>query len=1410
MNRIYQGRVSTLELLSSLKDPEVIEAFEREAIEDQSRSPLWEHHEIFSDAIGYYMVALAALAYGSPEGTSRLVGDLIARMKASWEKFPRDLPGHHHAKSLRDSVRTWLDLPVDATLAEAFETILSGNEADPQTRFFSLALLLDKCGGESAIQQAGRGYFPRFCDAEAKPTYDYSPRALKAASGKEELAAILHSDPAVEDLADLARRMDLSWTVKVTPGAFFVGEEARNRLVEAVDHYRKEAKEPTNARIEEFFKVRGVGEEKFERFREGILSLPDEVEIPRNRKASKDLTFATLLFQFFPSDFTAGLLMLFVAEPKGNADESEEFDFASLGDDPIKLARGERGWVFPAFTTLKGWKPQRDGEPVWKEFDIAAFKEALKGFSQFSQKTDDRQDEGDYLRGKLAILLGSKVDGWKPRKSESGEETENIESLDGDLLLLAQQLEEQLTEELPDTVVDRENAKTLEFGEAIYKVVPGAWQISGASLRGFRDIAAKWNQLMNRKSKPSEKDLQDEVKAYQKDEKNKKSVGSVPLLLILCEEKYHPLWRDVEVEDSDEPRSNRFLYQMADLHYTFRDFIRTREPINLTPAEPRHSRRLYMFSDLKDKLAKVRIEEKEDGVFLDCGLARKATDGFVFECRARLHFTAPRLRRDGLLGGGDSGWLQPMTKALGLEAPESEGTFESAVSLMPDFGQGGNLRMLLNFPKTLDPGWIHDGLGKAAVWTGQFNGIKGKNLHLHWPGTGSTTAYKKSPWLDNPGALRDGFTILSVDVGQRTAGAWALLRITAFDPRTRETTKRPVRSIGHDGKREWFAEILKTGMFRLPGEDQKVRGDDGKLHPEHYGKAGRNALEFEYQQAKHLAGQLLATEPKKWVGETATAKSFPEQNDSLLRLARNRLSRLNTFHRWSCFSKNLEIFEENSARRGNIIRRQGEELSQWSDKEVVAWKVVFDSQDFSEFSRLAGVKFDQYRADLEPLLVELANRVCPLRRETWEWKRHEQPNSQGICYGELVREPHKHGKIPWIRGQRGLSMERLEQLESLRGLFLRYNRSFDKEPGSPSKVGFGFSHLPGEPCDLLLRKLDRMKEERVNQTAHLILANALGVRLTGPSEPKSKRIANDIHGEYEKIEGRDPVDFIVIENLDRYLTSQGRAPSENRRLMKWAHRAVRDKLKMLAEESFGIPVVEAPAPYSSRFCALTAQAGTRCAERPSLDKFHSDLFEKKANATPGKGGWDQRSAYRKLCEQFEKLEEINAEREARKKPLRTLVVPKPGGPLFLPANSGGLSQADANAAINIGLRAVAAPSALDIIHKVRTVKKKSDLAPRRDNKREKEAFSATTVIEPKGELKPSRNATPNFFFDGEKVAEFDRADIAIGSGKGSRNVPIASSLGIFSAVNRKTMERIIAINAGRLSKWDKGDQIPHL
>lgn len=83
MNRIYQGRVTRVERLTpdaknNGKNPE--DWVELSNAEWQAA--LWKHHELFQDAVNYYLVALTALA--DPEHTGiRLIKDLRSRVEAA-------------------------------------------------------------------------------------------------------------------------------------------------------------------------------------------------------------------------------------------------------------------------------------------------------------------------------------------------------------------------------------------------------------------------------------------------------------------------------------------------------------------------------------------------------------------------------------------------------------------------------------------------------------------------------------------------------------------------------------------------------------------------------------------------------------------------------------------------------------------------------------------------------------------------------------------------------------------------------------------------------------------------------------------------------------------------------------------------------------------------------------------------------------------------------------------------------------------------------------------------------------------------------------------------------------------------------------------------------------------------------
>ena len=332
----------------------------------------------------------------------------------------------------------------------------------------------------------------------------------------------------------------------------------------------------------------------------------------------------------------------------------------------------------------------------------------------------------------------------------------------------------------------------------------------------------------------------------------------------------------------------------------------------------------------------------------------------------------------------------------------------------------------------------------------------------------------------------------------------------------------------------------------------------------------------------------------------------------------------------------------------------------------------------------------------------------------------------------------------------------------------------------------------------------------MNQTAHLILAQALGVRLRLHTHDAATRERRNIHGEYEKF--REPADFLVLENLDRYLANQGRSRGENSRLMKWCHRQILGKLKQLCEP-YGLRVLETPAAYSSRFCSLTSVAGFRAMEltpdsqedfrwRKHLERLADPERAKKLSK-------DERQESQRVKALFDTLQKLNAglleNRPARPK-WRTLLAPVAGGPIFIPMR-GKPQQADINAAINLGLRTIAAPENHEIHLRLRSKREGDKFFIRAENLREKARWKASppeiSIPNEKSCAELLTEARPNFFADVGNVADFDRAEII------GLPCAAASGRGLWGTINRCDWQRVEEINRARIDKCERGnDDVP--
>lgn len=1444
LSRIYQGRTSRLQILT----PTPQEPLDSEALAGFD-TPLWLHHALYQTAVNYYHLGLVALA-GSD--TNRPLSKLREQMKASWDEASTDAED-----SWRVLLARRLGIPSTSVFGAAMAMVLEGNETAERARELAGELLLNKIEGD--IQQAGRGYWPRFCDPKANPTYDFSATARASASGLTKLASVIHAENVTEEaLKQVAAEMDLSWTVKLQPDKNFVGAEARARLLEAVQHFMKLAEAPT-PKLADVLARFPESMEFWQALPEKIAGLPEEIQVPRNRKASPDLTFATLLFQHFPCALTAAVLGLSVGKPKSARAprvvekvsarrkansatqavviDEPEMDFGELGDDPIKLARGERGFVFPAFTSLSFWAVPGPHVPVWKEFDIAAFKEALKTVNQFKLKTAERNALLAEAQRRLDYM-DEKSGAWKAGENdEPGHIPPRLKSDPNFALILA------LTH---DEGVSNKATGDQHIPKGVYT----------GGLRGFYAIKKDWCELWERKAKkgegtPTEEELLGIVTEYQRD--HVYDVGDVGLFRALCEPRYWPLWQplsdELKAEQSNAGRARDMISAYREWLELREDVLRLAQPIRFTPAHAEKSRRLFMFSDISGSQGAAF---GSDGKSLEVSLAHEV-EGKFRPVRAKLEFSAPRVARDeieSLSGGSESmRWLQPMMKALGCPETEMPALEKCAVSLMPDVvkkGQAKWVRLLLNFPATLEPEGLIRHLGKQAMWYKQFNGIYkprtqqlDTGLHLYWPGVEKAPEAEDAAAWWNQERIRDkGFSVLSVDLGQRDAGAWALLETRA--DKAFDRNKKSFIDLGEAGGKLWSTALLGLGMLRLPGEDARTGSLDekGRRAVEFHGKAGRNAKEAEWKEACEMAFLFGGEEARARLGPSFEHLSHAKQNEELLRILSRAQSRLARFHRWSCrihdrpeataddvidygqvdevLTKAAEAMLESLTAlytdAGGILDPKSKQpltlvglRKKLEAVKVEAEHVTAVLRPHAEiiFQRLK-VLIPELKLNLKVSLERLANRELPLRHRDWVWNQTAEKLEQGNF--------QKEENAKWIRGQRGLSMARIEQIDNLRKRFMSLRRQMKLSPGVLADAGMDDKGKRlDEPCEDILNKLDRMKQQRVNQTAHLILAQALGLRLRPHLANDAERVEKDIHGEYEPIPGRKPVDFIVMEDLSRYLSSQGRAPSENSRLMKWCHRAVLAKLKQMCEP-FGIPVLEVPAAYSSRFCALTGVPGFRAVEvhDGNAEDFRWKRLIKKAEKD--KSSKDAEAA----AMLFDQLRDLNIEvQEARrldkKMPLRTLFAPVAGGPLFIPMVGGGPRQADMNAAINLGLRAIASPTCLRARPKIRAELTGGKHQAMLGNKLEKAAaLVLESAMEPSKELAAQKRT--NFFLDEKFVGKFDTAHAIMGGKK----LRVSGGMALWKAIKEGAWQRVKKINDARIAKWknsapldaDPDDEIP--
>ncbi len=397
--RIYQGRI-------------VQARFEDENLPQDKESALAaleRTNRLFQDAVNYHIVALAGMArkQGADIGAK-----FRSQIESIWTEKSVERAG---AKSLQESVTRSLNLPGNYSFDEAVQEVYRGCERVDNLPYVLQYIINRTAKGEGVIQQEGRALLPKLCDAGFSGNYDYSTKERNAVAGNALLVRELGRDDICdEELQHLAARMDLSWAgVKTQPDAtheaslLYNQEEVRGLVDEAMRDMCATLEKKGDAawnKYAESARVKNLHDEVVR-----ILQMPPaEHTLAKNNKAVAELKQAAIFFMFYPCRHSAKMLYAKLKKQKtATSGGDDNLDFSLLENDPILMCRGQRKYIYPGFSALSNWETQ-DEEMYSNEWDILAFKEALKALHGFELKTRERAEKCRKLQALIEYVTEGK------------------------------------------------------------------------------------------------------------------------------------------------------------------------------------------------------------------------------------------------------------------------------------------------------------------------------------------------------------------------------------------------------------------------------------------------------------------------------------------------------------------------------------------------------------------------------------------------------------------------------------------------------------------------------------------------------------------------------------------------------------------------------------------------------------------------------------------------------------------------------------------------------------------------------------------------------------------------------------------------------------------------------------------
>lgn len=1277
MNRIYQGKVSSVEIRNPEKkaspgqqwllfhrdveraaelmgripalraklDPEITrrakmskdererqsksrELQEYERLRDEQKqqwqSALWQHHELFQALINYNFAGFAVMI-------DEDAGD------AALTTFRRAVVGCWRAYSGRQGQWSFpfigtmraLGLP-DGASFEQFATALyqrTGTRSSTAQRHAAVRHIFRESLAEAVVN----GEAERKVTATWREAWE-SLKVLCSPQGQSGTTPPTVSYQQEMRARDVALRVADGGTISIEEAYYFKASPEHGAWT--AKQTRSEIEQRYTALAAEYPEL-SSDRADFEQWLKTLLST-FRTEGPGG-KAQGDFDVA-LLLALRPQSL--GLRQIFLRKTEWRRKKVPE----PVESDPVGDARVGDTPVFPFFTNLS-CAPKNSKKPpyvVWEAFEKQALIEVFTKISQFLLECRRRSTELDRLQARVAEL----------DELFSGDKRMDL---------------------LQELVVGLGGSKVDDRGQ------PLPYRIRARSLKAWPRLREKWRELCA-ESNPTADTLLGAKKALQK--KLRERFGNATLYDHLALPSYRSIWLD----EAPHGKSSRPLENWAEYTECKEDIKHLESDPAFTPAHPDNSPRFFRWSETLNK-EHEQWDGKSHFTFIADALDFGETK--PIPTKLRVHYSAPRLIRDGLRRAKecldhknpDCDWLPPMLRALPEFHERAKQSFERvAIRLMPE--SRTNIQVALE-PELDNEGWLAlwNESKEVNLWWGRLSRDgEATYRRLKWP------AKPDSPEADASWFKRGNVSCVAVDLGINESGACKVLQ--AVNETHVDTTTALKNSKGKlrfsrsltpsTYFSQWCCFTLAERLLRLPGENAfvyrfpterelkgnpKLKVNEMALLPEFSGRRGRRPQAEETQGAKRLFESLEYPIDRFWP-IWMTHASFPEQNDELLRALSAARSRLFRLHRWAW------MLTADEQRRAACL----EEIGQIRDDSPLVTLRSLTS-DVAALSEKLKQSAEKHLHGMTEGLVAAANRILPSKRGRLQWVTVGEWHEMRLVENDTCRDT-------LIAGQRGLSTERLTQLQSLRQLVQSLNHlhrhKFGKRYQIPKR---GTVSDPFPTCG---EALETAREDRAKQIAHAIFALALGVEIAPPPPDKKQRKQTEsLHGVYRKIKGREPVDFIALEDLSKYRTSELRGRRENRQLAAWSHRRIVQQLEQLCEV-VGMPLVLVDPAFTSRFSARSGGAGFRAIETKAGDPIISWL-KRRAND-------EDENAAELLC-QFQTL------------PVgRTLLAPRDGGHVFVELRGNDehgrpvreskpayVVHADLNGAHRVGLRALAHP-----------------------------------------------------------------------------------------------------------------------